>query len=242
MAMTFAQTDTQDATTGFNNSCGSSGIVANAMGAVECSNGGTLGSSTRTWALSGNQTDTNFDSVFWIKSSGIPSGTSWDAGTWTVRWNITTANMNLTLRRCVICKVDSGITTYTKIGETSGLATSLGSTGVITISVTGSAMTPSAGDQIIIMFFGDNSSMNLASVTVTENQNIDSPFTLNTPSFVWDSAAPMRPHLARKVRDFFLGGLPPKLAKLRMMQNDAGLYVPANDPEFARERPNLLAA
>jgi hypothetical protein len=44
----------------------------------------------------------------------------------------------------------------------------------------------------------------------------------------------MRPHLVRRVREFFLGLLPPKLAKLRMVQNDAGLYVPANDPQFKK--------
>ena len=77
--------------------------------------------------------------------------------------------------------------------------------------------------------------MTAQTVGITPNQNIDSPFTAPAAtSLLWDRLSRLRPHLVRKDRDFFLGLLPPKLATLRMIQNDAGLYVPLNDPQFRK--------
>jgi hypothetical protein len=163
----------------------------------------------------------------------IPVGTSGDAGTWTVRVNITTSNMNLTITEIHICRVNSCLNQET-IGSATGLSISLGSTGVKTQTVTGAAVTLAAGDDALVSFVLSNGSMTLQQANLTLDQNIDSPFTAVTQSLVYDPCRAMRPHLVRKVREFFLGGLPPKLARLRMKLTDAGLWLPAHDPQLRR--------
>ena len=162
------------------------------------------------------------------------AGVTWDAGTWTIRLNVTTSNMNHTWASVHICRVNSSCVNQESLGSASSLGISLGTTGIKSANVTGSAATPGAGDKILIVLGFSTSSMNEQISDYTMNQNIDSPFTAVTPSLLWDPLGPLRPHLVRKVRDFFLGGLPPKLARLRMIQNAAGLYAPANSPEFRR--------
>lgn len=164
----------------------------------------------------------------------VGSSVTWGDGTWTVNLNCNTANMNLTITGCHICRVSSACANQETIGNNTGLSISLGTTGVKNFTVSGSAVTPSVGDKIVLGIVVANGAMSDQSSGFTPNQNIDSPFTAVTPSLLWDRFAPMRPHLVRKMREFFLGGLPPKLAKLRMMQNAAGLYVPSNDPEFRK--------
>src|SRR5262245_65381674 len=104
---------------------------------------------------------------------------TWDAGTWTVRLNVTTANASIQWTDTYICKVNSTCTnsSATTIGSLTGQTTSLGTTGVKTHSVTGSAVTPSAGDKVVVMICHTNVSANMNQTFAwTPNQLVDSPF------------------------------------------------------------------
>lgn len=101
---------------------------------------------------------------------------TWSAGTWTVRLNVTTANMNLTWTDVYICRTSSGCFNSATIGSATGLAKSLGSTGVLSQAVTGAAQTPSAGDKVMIAFVFSNAAMSTQTFNYTPNQLIDSPF------------------------------------------------------------------
>lgn len=112
----------------------------------------------------------------------VASGSTWAAGTWTVRLNITTANSALTLEDIFICRVNSSGVSQATIGSLSSIAASLGATGVISKSITGAAQTPSAGDKVYIVFsFTNSNSMTTQSAAFTADQLIDSPFTGVSP-------------------------------------------------------------
>lgn len=108
------------------------------------------------------------------------SGTTWGSGTWTVRLNVTTANMNVTWVAVYICQVDSGDTNKATIGSTTGLSISLGTTGVKSTTVSGSAVTPAANDKVQIVLLFSNGAMSTSTWSQTPNQNIDSPFTASS--------------------------------------------------------------
>jgi hypothetical protein len=237
VAINYTQTDSTSGVCLGSSFC--SLVAADGSGGMIAADGGTPGTGTTSVQKTSSQDETAGDSHSYTI---IPAaGTSWDGGTWTVRVNVTTANMNLSITAIYICRVDSGCANQATIGSATGLSISLSSTGVKSQTVTGSAQTPGVGDKVVVLIGIANGAMSTQSVVFTNDQNIDSPFTQASPSLLWDPLAPFRPHLVRRVRDFFLGGLPPKLAKLHMKLTDSGLWLPANDPAFgqrAHARPH----
>ena len=181
MAITYAQTSAAAGPFVTPKFCSSATLAAANSNSVICTDGGTLGSNVAGSTLNSSQTDT----VFYGAGGGralleltVASGVIWSAGTWTVRLNVTTANMNLTLQKVAICRLNSANVNQEKIGEATGLAVGLGTTGVKSINVTGIATTPSVGDKVMILWSGDNSAMSTQAADITYNQNIDSPFSV----------------------------------------------------------------
>lgn len=185
MAMTFVQTDTDP----INAPCTVTEQVACSGRSVsagidqrECTVGGSAGS-TPSGNLGIDGSGTNLVAMSWILP--IAAGTTGSAGDWTVPINITTANMNLTWTECYVCRVNSSCTNQETIGSNTAVGISLSTTGVKTATVTGSAVTLSAGDLVVIVLVYTNGAMTLQNWAYTPDQNIDSPFTaaLNiTPS------------------------------------------------------------
>lgn len=213
MAMIFTQTDTGGITSS-NAFCSSasSGIRSGGPSRL-CTVGGTAGSAPVAFGLGGEETNSIFGGAgaahAGVLELTVPAGASWDAGDWTVRLNVTTTNMNMTITSCAVCRLNSSDVNQATIGETTGLSISLGSSGVKTITVAGSAQTPSVGDKVVILFGGDNSSMSAqaGAGVITPDQNIDSPFTLVTPSLLW-SPHRFLPHLVRRVADILTPKVP----------------------------------
>jgi hypothetical protein len=227
VAMTFTQTDTNP---GALANCYRSDASTVCTSQAEA--GAAAGSGTCSPSHAGSESAPGSASIRMKLIVG--AGITWSSGTWTFRVNITSANMNITWNECQIERVNSSDVCQGGIGIATGLAISLGSTGVKSANVSGSAQTPSVGDYVIISMICNNGAMTAQSFTWTSDQDIDSPFTAVTQSLLYDPLRSMRPHLVRKVRDFFLGGLPPKLAKLRMKLTDSGLWLPSNDPQFRK--------
>src|SRR5262245_1390672 len=115
-----------------------------------------------------------------IVAHWIPAaGTTWAAGTWTVRVNITTANASIQWTDTYICQVSSTCSNIATIGSLTGQTTSLGTTGVKTHSVTGSAVaSPGGTDKILVLMVFQNVSANMSQTFQwTPNQIINTAFT-----------------------------------------------------------------
>lgn len=167
MAINYTQTDTIPA---FPTShCATASDIT--VDALEATNGGSAGSSTKSPSVSSDATRSlrAFKCV-------VGSGISWDAGTWTTRLNVTASNMNLSITAIYICRVNSSGTNQATIGSATGLSISLGTTGVKSQNVTGSGQTPGVGDVVWVVYEILNGAMSIQSFSFTPNQNIDSPF------------------------------------------------------------------
>jgi hypothetical protein len=110
----------------------------------------------------------------------VASGVSWDAGTWTIRLNITASNMNLTWSQVYVCRINSTCVNQETIGSNTAVNISLSTTGVKSTTVSGSAVTPSAGDKVLIVLAFTNGAMSSQSAQYTPDQDIDSPFTASS--------------------------------------------------------------
>src|SRR5574341_118548 len=168
MAINFQQTDTDDSRNGNNTFC--SDAVTNGLVASnedrQATDGGTAGSTPVTLGLGGSVV--NAGGVAWYCI--VASGVTWAAGTWTVRMNVTTANMNMTWTKCFLCRVNSANVNQETLGSVTGLAISLSTTGVKTATITGSAATPSAGDSVAVVIVVDNAAMTAQTFDYTPDQ------------------------------------------------------------------------
>src|SRR5688572_15417660 len=99
--------------------------------------GGTPGTVETTLLMAGSATARR--GVHWeiVPAAGV----SWDAGTWTIRFNVTTANMNVVISAIYLCRVSSGCVNQATIGSATGLALSMGTVGVVSQNISGAAQT-----------------------------------------------------------------------------------------------------
>lgn len=107
------------------------------------------------------------------------SGVTWAAGDWTVRFNVTTSNMNVSLRNIYICRISSAcVNLGVIIGSLTGLADAMSATGVKTYTISGAAQTPNAGDRIMVILVMENTNtMTTQVIGITPSEIITSPFT-----------------------------------------------------------------
>lgn len=141
------------------------------------------GSSENTFSVPTSQADDaeySFELV-------IASDSTWDAGNWTVRLDLTTGANDATWESCFICRVNSGCTNQAEIGSATGLGISCMTAGVKSTVIAGSVQSPSAGDKVIIVCgFSNSNSMFARTLGITPSQLIDSPF--NPPAGVGQGA------------------------------------------------------
>lgn len=178
MAMIFAQTGTNSSVVSQAEaaSCSGRSTTANGSGLIECTVGGTSGGVASLPSLQSSESNVQGLSFICIPTAGATG----DSGTWTVRVNVTTANMNLTITEVYICRHNSSGVFQEAIGSATGLSISLGTTGVKSQNVTGSAVTLAAGDLAVISISVSNGAMSTQTAAITRDQNIDSPFSAAT--------------------------------------------------------------
>lgn len=183
MSLIFVQTDagaTQTGTPGVG--CSGRSLTANLVngsaGDNACQVDGVAGSGSA--SASAQASDTNIIYASW--AGAVDAGVSWSSGTWTVRWNVTTANMNFTTTEVFICRMNSSGVSQQTIGSSTGLGISHATTGVKSATISGAAATPSPGDFILVLLVGTNAAMSVQNPGVINGQNIDSPFTPATGS------------------------------------------------------------
>lgn len=183
MAMTFTQTDTDPPSCAATSVCSGRTVIWEIQ--RECTVGGTAGSSPVSVQFTSSATN-GFGVLFLCT---VPSGSSWDSGTWTVRLNVTTANMNFTWTECYVCRANSSCVSQETLGSNTAVGQSLGTTGVKSTTVSCSAATPAAGDLLTVILIFSNAAMSTQSFSLTPNQNIDSPFTAATKLYLRNTQA-----------------------------------------------------
>jgi hypothetical protein len=149
---------------------------------LTCTNGGSAGSQSlgASAAAGADVTAGNF----MIDQAGT---FFWNAGQWTVRLNVTTANTNITWEAIYVCRVDSSFNTISTLGSVTGLGISCGTTGVKTANVTTVAdySRASTDNCLVIVGIHNSSNMSFATLNHLGNQLIDSPFdTVQTSSYL----------------------------------------------------------
>lgn len=108
----------------------------------------------------------------------IPAGTNWDAGDWTINVNVTTAAANTTIEQCHVCRVNSSDVSQETLGSATGLGIAVSATGVKTITVNqGSASSPSAGDNVVIVLALTNTNSCTRTLGITPDQTIANAYT-----------------------------------------------------------------
>jgi len=135
--------------------------------------GGSAGSTEFSTNLGGNFST---DVYHYQLKLEIPTGTTWNAGTWT--WRIDMAGVSFVrLQKIDICRVNSSGVSQSTIATVSTDLTAT-TRQVLSGTVSGSAQTPSAGDFVVITFsFTNTSNSSGRTLFIYPTQIIDSPFT-----------------------------------------------------------------
>lgn len=186
------------------------------------------GGTTSTVGIAGSATNTIFSKLV-IPASEL-SGVTGSSGTWTIRTEVTSANMNLTWSECYICRIDSSNVNQETIGSNASVGVSLGTTGAKSTTVSGGAVTFSAGDKCAIFLVCSNGSMNAQNVTIDLQQNIDSPFSVVSQSLLWNPGR-FWPHIVRRVSEWWRALLLPVPAFTRAGR---GVVAASNEAVFRK--------
>lgn len=189
MARSYQQTDTTDNNIRTISPFGSGQVDVSKTMAV----GGSAGSVAGTVSVaSSNSGNSAFDLSFRTADGDPGTADDWAAGNWTVRFNVTTANMNLTWDGLGIAAVDAGETASTSIVSATSLAISCSTTGVKSTTQSGSAP-GSNKDHVQVSCGFSNGAMSTQTLGVTPSELLDGPFST--------AATPLAPSL----RSFYLG-------------------------------------
>lgn len=138
------------------------------------------------------------DSWGWIAAQSYGS-TSWPAATYTVSLNITRANPCVRITGVKIYRVDQyggpGTSGLAVVGKSTGLTVSLGTTGVKTFAIAGSAQTANTTDKLAVKFytqstngssqtFGFDAGYGALSSVTTESSTAATPAPTAAPTIV----------------------------------------------------------
>jgi hypothetical protein len=173
MARAFTMTDAASPT-GVAQFC--SGITTDARSIFDraCSDGATAGTGTTTTQV---DTATLERGLVYETIGNEPNDTSWAAGNWTVRLNVTTGDTDIQADEVWICRINSGGTSQATVGSSTGLAEDLDAR-IHSWVISGSAQAgAAAGDRFVVLIGTKRKSGAHGNPTavVTNDQDIDTP-------------------------------------------------------------------
>ena len=144
----FQQTDT-DAPLGTDVGC-SGATIASVPIAKLASDGGSAGTTETLPRHAQGVTGLAFAMVEIDPGEDVP------AGDHITRWDITTANLNITLQAVHVCYWDDSLSSFSSLGSTTGIGDDLDAA-VKTVTITGASAGPTyaAGDRLFYVFVGD---------------------------------------------------------------------------------------
>lgn len=135
--------------------CSGSSLTGGDSVAVECVSGGAAGTVEIRPALVNSETLV----VAYNDISGEIGETTWASGNYTWRLNITTTSSVVTLEQVYLCRLNTAEVSQETLGSVTGLGQSLGTTGVISGTISGSAATsPLVTDKLALIFIFSNTS------------------------------------------------------------------------------------
>jgi len=148
------------------------GSVHSTFLASRIEDGGTPGVTGQLISFAGEQV--LIAAGFMQTEDNVPNAVRWDAGPWVIRYNVSVGNMNIRLEELYVCRFDNACGSLATVGSL--LAQDLQMTsGVKTLTVTGSEQAAGATDEIYIVARMRNNSMSAQSITIIPDQNIDTP-------------------------------------------------------------------
>ena len=174
MVIILTETDTSsDDVFNSTDGCGLGAVTNSVTSSKEATNGGTAGVTAISITLDAVQA--NIDTIEFESAAGEPNSTSWESGTWTIRIEITTANMNITGWGAKACRRNSAGVPQEGLGSVAGVG-DFATVGVKTATITGSASVGAAAtDQIGIMVTPTNNTAKTQAFAYKPSQNIDTP-------------------------------------------------------------------
>lgn len=177
MSYSMVQTDTaaQDSDNGA--ICSSGTNPDNDPAFVQCSSGGTPGSTDPDKGIGAGTSDIRM--IYFQSAPGEPNATTWEAGTWTIPLNINTADTGTQWTQTWVCRVDSSGASQESLGSTTGqteaLSAGVHNTGPALVSCS-AATSPSATDEIlIILVFTETVGMGANTISFFPDQTILTP-------------------------------------------------------------------
>jgi hypothetical protein len=196
VAITLTQTDTASDLAASVQLCSAISTFASAGAAAKAATvGGTAGVTAISTTIHVGTVTDNFG---WLYSdAGVPNNTSWEAGTWTVRCEVTTANANITVLEAQVCRVNSSGTNQASVISGAGAlvlgANGATTTGVKSGSASGSAQAGSAaGDRMAVVLTAKNTLTSMPTAfSWKPSQNIDTPVTQNGGAVFMPRPAPV---------------------------------------------------
>ena len=121
--------------------------------------------------------------VVFYSASGIPNATSWPAGNWVVNLSVTTGSTYVAWQDTCIIRVDSSGNALATVGSLTAQNIALSSTGVQSMTISGSAQSASATDRIAVVINLQNTKKGGGTPVVafdagnTTNDILTTPFT-----------------------------------------------------------------
>ncbi len=171
--ITFQQTDTA-ALCGAQVCCApdSLGVTNDAR---QMSQFGTAGSGNYTVKI--NADGSEYVAIMFESAAGEPGKDTWESGTWTINFNVTTANSSVTWTGCYICREQAACGSLVLIGQNQAVNKSCGTTGVKTTTVSGSAYGPnSVTDRVyVLLAFTGSGGVGTKTIAYKPDQTIVSP-------------------------------------------------------------------
>lgn len=175
MAITLTQTDTA-ATCSNPTACAVNKEAT--ISVKQATAGGTAGTTAVSVTRGTNATDREI--IFFQSAAGEPNSTSWESGTWTVRIEITTSNMNVTSWSTGACALDTACSANLQVFGNGPATGDFTTTGVKTSSRSGNAITAGPSDTIVVVIAAGGGTMG-DTFGYKPSQNIDTPVEQGLP-------------------------------------------------------------
>lgn len=117
--------------------------------------------------------------IMFQSANNEPGKTTWEAGDWIVRLNVTTGSDRITWVATYVCRFDNVCGSLAVVGSLTGQSISCELTGVKQMTVSGAEQSANLSDEVyIVLIFANSFTHGERGIGFTPDQNIDTPIVL----------------------------------------------------------------